>query len=270
MQMIAASRIQKAIRRMQEALPYARMIHDIIRGLATSNEVADHPLISPHDSIDDVAILVITADRGLAGAYNSNIFRRVERLIRHERDQGHGVKLYLSGKKGISYFRFQGYEPEATWSGYSERPEVEDALNVAERLMEDYREEHVDRVWMVFTDFQSQMVQQPAEMEVLPVDPGEFTEGEGTDLPAEIMYEPGPEEILERLVPNFVEAVVYAGMLESAASEHAMRQRAMQSATENAEELANDLKRDLNQARQSQITQEISEIVGGAEALSEG
>ncbi|MBW3562634.1 MAG: F0F1 ATP synthase subunit gamma [Actinobacteria bacterium] len=269
MEMIAASRIQKAIRRMQEALPYARMIHDIIRGLAASNEVQDHPLISPHDTIETVGILAISADRGLAGAYNSNVFRRVERLIRHERDQGHSVKLYLSGKKAISYFRFQGYDPAVTWSGYSERPEVEDALDIAERLMEDYREERIDRVWVVFTDFQSQMVQQPTEMEILPVDPEEFIEGEGAELPAEIMYEPGPEELLERLVPNFVEAVVYAAMLESAASEHAMRQRAMQSATENAEELADDLKRDLNQARQQQITQEISEIVGGAEALSE-
>ncbi len=270
MQMIAASRIQKAIRRMQEALPYARMIHDIIRGLAAAHEVQDHPLIAPHDSIDRVGIFAISADRGLAGAYNSNVFRRVERVIGHERDRGRGVELYLSGKKAISYFRFEGYEPAAAWSGYSERPEVEDALNVAEQIMDDYRRERIDRVWVVFTDFQSQMVQQPAELELLPVDPEEFTEGEGADLPAQVMYEPGPDELLERLVPNFVEAVIYAAMLESAASEHAMRQRAMQAATENAEELAADLQRDLNQARQAQITQEISEIVGGAEALSEG
>lgn len=268
MEMIAASRINKAVRRVEEALPYARMIHDIIRGLAASNEVREHPLLAPHSETKTVAICVNTSDRGLAGAYNANIFRRVEDLIEREHDEGHDVKLYVVGKKGQSYFRFRGWDLEATWGGFTEQPSMDDTIPIASQLMDDYRDKKVDRVWLVYTDFQTTLVQKPAALRLIPVDPEEFAGGE--ELPAEFLYEPSPEEILERIIPRFVEAMVMAGLLESAASEHAMRQRAMASASDNAEELAEDLTRELNQARQAQITQEISEIVGGAEALSGG
>ncbi len=266
MEMIAASRINRAVRRVEEAVPYARMIHDIIRGLAASTQAVEHPLLAPHEEMRTVAICVNTSDRGLAGAYNANVFRRAEELITRERAEGHEVRLYVVGKKGQSYFRFQGWEFAETWSGFTEQPTIEDAKPIAERLMTDYREHTIDRVWLVYTDFQSQLVQKPNALRILPVDPEEFAGGE--ELPAEFVFEPEPEEILERLVPRFVEAMVMSGLLESAASEHAMRQRAMKSATENAEELAEDLSRELNQARQAQITQEIAEIVGGAEALA--
>lgn len=268
MEMIAASRITRAVRRVEEALPYARQIHDIIRGLAATTVAVEHPLLAPHEEVTTVAICMNTSDRGLAGAYNANIFRRVENLIGREREEGHDVRLYVVGKKGQSYFRFQGWDLIETWTGFTEEPTIDDAKDVAERLMADYREGEIDRVWLVYTNFQSQLVQKPTELRIIPVDPEEF--GGGEEYPPEFMFEPSPDEILERLIPRFVEAMVMAGLLESAASEHAMRQRAMKSATENAEELAGDLSRELNQARQAQITQEISEIVGGAEALSSG
>jgi F-type H+-transporting ATPase subunit gamma len=268
MEMIAASRITRAVRRVEEALPYARQIHDIIRGLAATTVAVEHPLLAPHEEIRTVAICMNTSDRGLAGAYNSNVFRRVERLIEREQDEGHDVRLYIVGKKGQSYFRFQGWDPTETWTGFTEEPSIDDAKEIAERLMADYRDGEIDRVWLAYTNFQSQLVQKPTELRIIPVDPEEF--GGGEEYPPDFIFEPRPDEILERLIPRFVEAMVMAGLLESAASEHAMRQRAMKSATENAEELAGDLSRELNQARQAQITQEISEIVGGAEALSSG
>jgi F-type H+-transporting ATPase subunit gamma len=268
MEMIAASRINRAVRRVEESLPYARLIHDIIRGLAASTEVRAHPLLAAHEATNTVAICVNTSDRGLAGAYNANIFRRTEDLIAREQGEGHDVRLYIVGRKGQSYFRFRGWDPEEVWTGFTEQPTIDDAIPIAERLMSDYREQLVDRVWLVYTDFQSQLVQRPTELRIIPVDPEEFAGGE--EFPPEFMYEPDPEEILERLIPRFVEAMVMAGLLESAASEHAMRQRAMASASDNAEELAGTLTRELNQARQAQITQEIAEIVGGAEALAAG
>lgn len=266
MEMIAASRIQRAQRRVEESRPYAEMIHEIIRGLVASNEVREHPLLSPHDTIDTVGIIVVTSDRGLAGAYNANIFRRTEALIREQID-GRDLALYLTGRKAVSYFRFQGRPAERTWTGFSERPDIADATNIADAVMQDYAEGDLDRVFIVYTDFRSQMSQSPTAVQILPVDVEEFEGGE--ELSAEFMYEPAPEDILDRLIPRYVEAKVYAALLESAASEHAMRQRAMASASDNAEDVVTDLSRELNQARQAQITQEISEIVGGAEALSE-
>jgi F-type H+-transporting ATPase subunit gamma len=268
MEMIAASRIQKAIRRLEASLPYAQQIHDIIKGLAATAEVVTHPLLAPHETVESIGLCVNTSDRGLAGAYNANIFRRVEDLVsKHQRD-GKEVRLYMVGKKGQSYFRFQGWEFAETWGGFTEEPAIEDALDIAETLMDDYREQRIDEVHLVYTDFQSQMVQKVANLRILPVDAEEFAGGD--EIPPDFIFEPDPESILDRLIPRFVEAMVFSSLLESSASEHAMRQRAMKAATDNAEELQEDLERELNQARQAQITQEISEIVGGAEALSEG
>ena len=265
MEMIAASRIQRAQRRVEEATPYAQMITEIIRGLAASNEVRQHPLLAPHEQVTRVAVAVVSSDRGLAGAYNSNVLREAERVIRRERGEGSEVELYLVGRKAVGYFRFRGAHARASWTGFSERPQIGDAQVIAETLMDAYANGDIDRVWLVFTDYKSSMVQAPNTLQILPVDPEEFAGG--TSLPAEVMFEPGPETILDRLIPRYVEALVFAGLLESAASEQAMRQRAMKSASENAEDVVRVLSRSLNAARQAQITQEISEIVGGAEAL---
>jgi len=267
MEMIAASRIIKAQRRVREARPYAEQIHEVIKGLAASNEVRGHSLLAPHESVDRVGVICITSDRGLAGAYNSNVLKLAERTIRQEGEQGREVALYQVGKKGLGYFKYRGRTAERSWQGVSDQPSIEDAQAIGDAVMDAYRDGNLDRVWLVYTDFQSSLTQVPSRMQLLPVDPDEF-EG-GQQIPAEFMFEPGPEEILTLLIPRYVEAKIFAGLLESSASEHASRQRAMKSATDNAEDVKEKLSRVMNQARQDQITTEISEIVGGAEALSQ-
>lgn len=270
MQMIAASRIQKARRRVEESRPYAEMIEEIIQGLMASAEAEEHPLLVQRDRIETVALCTITSDRGLAGAYNANVFRHADKLIQEERNEGHDIVLYVVGEKGVRRFEFQGYDIERTWTGFTEQPDVADAELIADALMEGFREERFDRVWLVYTEFENMMRQVVKDQQLLPVDVEEL-EGDDEDddeLLAEFMFEPEPEEILERLIPRYVEAQVYAAMLSAAASQLAMRQQAMKQATENAEEVQEDLSRQLNRARQQQITQEIMEISAGAEALS--
>ncbi|MDX1657757.1 MAG: F0F1 ATP synthase subunit gamma [Nitriliruptorales bacterium] len=268
MEMIAASRIRRAQRRVQEARPYAEQITEVIRGLAASNDVSDHPLLRPHEDITDVGVIVITSDRGLAGAYNSNILRLAEKKIREEEQQGNEVHLYQVGKKGVQYFKYRGRTPVQAMTDVSDQPDYTDAQAVGQAVMDAYADEELDRVWLLYTDFQSALSQKPNAIRLLPVEPEELYGGD--EISPEVMFEPNPDEILELLIPRYVEAKVFAGMLESAASEHAMRQRAMKSATDNAEEVVEDLSREMNQARQDQITTEITEIVGGAEALSQG
>lgn len=267
MEMIAASRIVRAQQRVRAARPYAEQIHEVIRGLAASNEVADHPLLATHPEIRRVGLVVLTSDRGLAGAYNSNVLRLAEQLLREEEREGHELELYQVGRKGEGYFRYRGRQPDRLWTGVSDRPAYEDAQSVASAVMSSYSQGELDRVWVVYTRFQSSLTQIPTRMQLLPVDPGEF-EG-GREIPPEFLFEPSPEAILERLIPRYVEAKLFSAMLEAAASEHASRQRAMKSATDNAEEVVENLSRVMNQARQDQITTEISEIVGGAEALGQ-
>ncbi len=267
MEMVAASRIKEARRRLEAARPYAELVKEIIRGLAASQEVQEHPLMEPRDTIDTVAVHIVTSDRGLAGAYNANVQGRAEDLMDEERQQGREIVQFVSGQKGINYYRFQDRDLERTWSGFSERPDIADAESIAGILMQGYADGDFDRVWLVYMAFESTLVQHAEAMQLLPVDQEEFEGGE--EMSAEFVYEPSPEEILERLIPRYVEAQVYRGLLEAAASEHAMRQKAMSQATENAEEMEEDLERELNQARQQQITQEITQISAGAEALSE-
>ena len=267
-EMISASRIIKAQRRVDQARPYAEQLTEVIKGLAASNEVRGHPLVQPHEQIRNVGIVVVTSDRGLAGAYNANILRVAERTIREEESQGRTVKLYLLGRKGNSYFRYRGRHAERSWSDVSDTPAYEDAETAADAVMNAYEDGQLDRVWLVYTDFQSTLNQVPTRMLLLPIEPEEFDGGE--EIPPEFLIEPSPEEILELLISRYVEAKVFHGLLESSASEHASRQRAMKAATDNAQEVVENLSRIMNQARQEQITTEISEIVGGAEALSQG
>jgi F-type H+-transporting ATPase subunit gamma len=269
MEMIAASRIVKAQRRMAAAKPYAEQITEVIKGLATSSEVADHPLLAPHDTVEAVAVIVVTSDRGLAGAYNTNVVKRAERVIAEEEAEGHRVALFCVGRKATDYFDFRGRTPVRHWEGVSDEPTIEAAQAIGEAFTERYAAGDIDRVWLVYTDFQSALTQVPNAMQLLPVDPEEFAGGSDLLTP-EFIFEPEPEGILDLLIPSYVEAKVFAGLLESAASEHASRQRAMKSATDNANDVIENLSRVMNQARQEQITTEISEIVGGAEALGSG
>jgi F-type H+-transporting ATPase subunit gamma len=268
MEMIAASRIVKAQRRVREARPYAEQIHEIIKGLAASSEVAQHPLLQVRDEVRNVAVIVLTSDRGLAGAYNANILKLGERTLRDEESSGRNVDLYVIGRKGNGYFAYRGRRSARTWAGISDEPHLEDAAGIAETVMQRFAAGELDRVWLVYTDFKSSLTQAPVRMELLPVKPEEF--GGGDEIAPEFLFIPDRDTILDRLIPRYVEAKVFHGLLESSASEHAARQRAMKSATDNANDVANSLSRVMNQARQDQITTEISEIVGGAEALSQG
>lgn len=266
MELIAASRITRARNAVEAARPYAEMVTRVIADLATENEVTAHPLFAPHAQTQRVAVLIITSDRGLAGAYNTNVLRRADRLIAEERQAGRDVALYALGRKAESYLRYRGEALEQVWSGISDRPTYADAQDVARRIMSDYGGQDIDRVWMVYTDFKSALTQVSATVQVLPVDPAALQGGQA--FPPQFVFEPDPGTILEQLIPKYVEQRIFAGLLESAASEHASRQRAMKAATDNAGDIIEDLTREANRARQAAITTEISEIVGGAEALS--
>jgi F-type H+-transporting ATPase subunit gamma len=268
MEMIAASRIVKAQRRVQQARPYAEQITEVIKGLAISSEVREHPLLRTHEPTGRVALLVNTSDRGLAGAYNANVLKAAERTLRDEQSQGNEVELYVIGKKGHGYFRYRGRRAVANWEGVSDEPSIDAASGIAGTLMDRYAAGELDRVWIVYTDFKSSLTQVPVRMELLPVKAEEFAGGE--EIAPEVIFEPEPDALLDALIPRYVEAKVFHSLLEASASEHASRQRAMKSATDNAQDVANKLSRVMNQARQDQITTEISEIVGGAEALQAG
>lgn len=264
MEMIAASRILKAQARVRAARPYAEQIHEVIKGLAVSNEVRQHPLLAQRE-VERVAVIVNTSDRGLAGAYNANVLKVAERTLNEEAAASREVDLYIVGRKGIGYFSYRARKAAAQWEGVSDTPTIDDAVTIAETVMKRYVAGELDRVWLIYTDFKSSLTQVPVRMELLPVKPEEF--GGGEELHPEIIFEPSQEELLERLIPRYVEAKVFHSLLEASASEHAARQRAMKSATDNAKDVAGSLSRIMNAARQEQITTEITEIVGGAEAL---
>ena len=266
MELIAASRINRARRAVEAARPYAEMITEVISSLAVSSEVGDHPLIAPHESVQRVGIVIVTSDRGLAGAYNTNVLRRAERLAKEERDAGRDVVIYSLGRKAETYFRYRQQPIAQAWTGIADQPRFASACEIGDKVMEAYTAGQLDRVWLVYTNFKSSMTQVSAVARILPVEPKEF-EG-GTAYPAQFMFEPAPDDILEQLIPRYVQHRIFAGLLEGAASEHAARQRAMKAATDNAGEIIEDLTREANRARQAAITTEISEIVGGAEALS--
>ncbi|MDP9069764.1 MAG: F0F1 ATP synthase subunit gamma [Actinomycetota bacterium] len=267
MEMIAASRIVKAEQRVSAARPYSEQITEVIRRLATEGVDVDHPLLKEPEQVGKVAFIAITGDRGLAGAYNSSVIRATERAMNEEQSKGRDYSLVLLGKKAESYFRFKGYRIDASFSGMSEQPSYEDAKEVAAAVIEPFEEGDVDLVQLAYTQFLSAGRQRVAVRQFMPLDTEALTEGADDDDQAEYEFEPAPAEILERLLPRYVEARLFAAMLEAAASEHAARQRAMKSATENAEEMITTLSREMNRARQETITTEIMEIVGGAEAL---
>ncbi len=267
MELIAASRISRARRAVEAARPYSQGITRVIRDLASEGEVASHPLIREHDVVRRVGVVVISSDRGLAGAYNTNVLRRSERLIKEERDAGREVALYAVGRKAETYFRYRGERPVRVWGGVTDRPSYDDAVKIAEELGRAYWNQDINRVWLGFTQFRSALTQVSTTRKIMPVDPRELAGGEA-GFPAQFTFEPNPQALLEELIPRYVEHQLYAALLESSASEHASRQRAMKAATDNAGDILHDLTREANRARQAAITTEISEIVGGAEALA--
>lgn len=275
MELIAASRIVKAQQRVDAARPYSEQITKVIANLASAGAGLDHPLLVVREPVARVGFVVITADRGLAGAYNSNVIRLAETRIAEERAAGREVTIVPVGKKVQGYCKYRGHSFDQSYVGMSDKPTYEDAAQVARYVMELYTAGDLDIVEIVSTQFLSSFTQRPAVRRLLPLEPPEPVAGATTGAAVEhdegpqagYEFEPEPDGILDRLLPRYVEARLFAAMLDSAASEHAARQRAMKTATDNAEELIETLTRVANQARQSEITTEIMEIVGGAEAL---
>ena len=273
MELIAASRIVKAQQRAQAAAPYARELTRAVSAVATFSNV-DHPLTTEPENPRRAALLLITSDRGLAGAYSSSVIREGERLTGLLKDSGREVVPYLSGRKAIAFYGFRRRQVAQSWSGYSDSPSYDNAREIADTLIEQFLtptdEGGVDEIHVVFTRFVSMLTQRPEVIRLLPL---EVVEGTEPPPPDEVLplyeFEPSAEDVLDALLPKYVASRIHFCMLQSAASELASRQRAMKSATDNAEDLINRLTREANQARQAEITQEISEIVGGANALAE-
>ena len=264
MELIAASRIVKAQQRVRQSIPYIQKLTEVIQNVGGASGGARHVLLERRD-LSKAGVLVVTSDRGLAGAYNSNIIRMAESALLEHRREGHDTRLYVVGKKAQTYFRFRGYRIERAFLGVTDTPGYGDARGIAAVLTDAFVSGEVDAVEAFYTNFQSALTQVPTRFPLLPIEP---PTGAGSG-PAGYSYEPSPDEILDRILPRYVEAGIFGMLLESSASEHAARQRAMKAATDNATELTKVLTRVMNQARQAAITTEISEIVGGAEALSE-
>jgi len=267
MELIASSRIIRAQQRVEAARPYSEEMRRLMASVAANASRIDHPLLKERDEVQSVGTVVVTADRGLAGAYNSNVIRAAERDMR---DHGKDNRLFLIGKKGVTYFRFRGYEFEESWMGHSEQPRVEDARNVAKAVADEFSEGKVDQVKLAYTRYESAMTQRPAVVQLLPLpkeELEELQEEQRDEQRPQYVFEPDPEQILNYLLPRYVEGLILQGLLEAAASEHAARRRAMKAATDNADDLMDSLTRNYNQARQAEITTEIMEVVGGSEAL---
>jgi F-type H+-transporting ATPase subunit gamma len=272
MELIAASRIVKALARVHAAQPYAEGITDVVRNLQGSGGASNSALLTPRDKVRKVANIVIAADRGLCGGYNTTVIRAAEHDMRDHERAGRANALFTVGRKAEGYFRFRDYPIDAAHSGFSDSPTYEDARAVAEAVVAGFESGDLDRVQLVYTRFISAGRQEVVVEPLLPLEPSaEDTEAAPSSEPsADYEFEPNPEAILETLLPRYTESRVYAALLNAAASEHAARQRAMKAATDNAEELILTYRRRMNRARQDSITTEIMEIVGGAEALSQG
>ncbi|WNV74604.1 F0F1 ATP synthase subunit gamma [Geodermatophilus sp. DSM 44513] len=291
-ELIAGARIVRAQARVEASKPYAREITRVLSALAGSASL-DHPLLTERQGARRAAVLVITSDRGFAGSYNVNVLRRTEELLALLRQEGKEPVLYVVGRKGETYYSFRSRPVAETFTGFSEQPGYADAQRVGEQLIAAFTAGEddddggagadgvlgVDELHIVYTEFRSLLAQIPVAKRMAPLEVEEVEEFDyeredrdagrtgDSGVPTSYEFEPSPDALLDALLPKYVTTRIFAAMLESAASESASRRRAMKSASDNAEELAKNLSRQANQARQAEITQEISEIVGGADAL---
>ncbi len=271
MELVAAAKLRRAEQRIAALRPYAERMQELMIGTAR-NAQGGFPLLEQRD-VKAVAILPLTGDRGLAGAFNANILRRAFAIGRELRDEGKDVRWLVVGKKGRSTLRFRRLETDQAWTDFTDRPAYADAAAIARRVIELFTDGDVDRVVLVYNRYVSPLTQTVEEIELLPIPRTAIGEDEDEKSPYEIalegdfIYEPEPEQILTRLLPTYVETTIYRALLESAASEHGARMTAMRNATSNAGELVDRLTLDMNRARQAQITQEILEVVSGADAL---
>jgi F-type H+-transporting ATPase subunit gamma len=274
MELIAASRIIKAQQRAQAAAPYARELTRAVSAVATFSNV-DHPLTKEEEDPKRAAVLIVTSDRGLAGAYSSSVLKEAEKLNEALRERGLEVDTYIAGRKGEAYYKFRQRPIVQAWTGFSDQPSYDVAAEIGQTLIDSFvkdpgEEGDVDEVHVVYTRFRSMLTQEPTAIRLLPL---EVVEGEEKPDSNEVLplyeFEPSPEAVLDGLLPQYVQSRIFFALLQAAASELAARQKAMKSATDNAEELIKKYTRVANQARQAGITQEISEIVGGVNALAD-
>ncbi len=269
MELIAASRIVKAQQRVSAAVPYSELITEVVRDLAAGGAGSDKPFLAGRENVKTVCYVAIAADRGLCGGYNTGVLRATEAEIKADAEKGAGHLVVPVGRKAEGYFRFRGYNISDAFSGFTDNPPYSAAKEIGEYVVDLFMKGEVDKVVLVYTRFISAGSQEVVLRPLVPLDTDVVEGGDGKNAAGgDYEFEPNPDEILDSLLPRYVEARVYAALLNAAASEHAFRQRAMKSATDNAEELIKNLSRIMNRARQDAITTEIMEIVSGAEALS--
>ena len=272
MELISASRIVKAQQRVTASTPYANELTRAVSAVASFSSV-EHPLTTAHANPRRAAVLIISADRGMAGAYSTNAIKEGEQLAALLRERGLSVASYLVGRKAVNYYKFRDRQIAASWTGFSDSPTYENAKEVADALLTAFLTDSedgkgVDEIHIIFTTFKSMLTQEATAKRMIPLEVVESSEPVSAAMLPQYEFEPSAAEVLDALLPRYIEARIFNAMLQSAASEHAARRRAMKSATDNAEELIKSLTRLANAARQAEITQEISEIVGGADALA--
>jgi F-type H+-transporting ATPase subunit gamma len=281
-ELIATSRIVKAQSRVAAAKPYSQEMTAVLSELASGAGTLDHPLLVARETPKRAAVLVITSDRGMCGAYNSNVLRETRQLLELLEDEGKEAVLFITGQKGLGYFSFRGVQVAGSWTGFSQQPEYSNAADATDHLVDLFVAgsgteiegldggmiEGVDELHLVFTKFVSMLNQSPEVRRIAPLVVSEGSDDEESAPARNYTFEPGADTLLSALLPKYVATRVYAALLDSSASESAARRTAMKAATDNAEELVTNLSREANQLRQAQITQEISEIVGGANALA--
>jgi F-type H+-transporting ATPase subunit gamma len=269
-ELIASSRIVRAQQQLRAAQPYARELTAAVEAVISRSPNITHPFTQEPENPRRAAVLILTSDQGFAGAFNSNVLRESQRLRQLLSDRGVEPVLYVAGRKGITWHRFRDLELADSWSGFSSTPRYRDAAAVSEVLLEAFTAEEggVDEIHLVGTDFVSMLTQRPAVRRLLPLEIEETEEESPSGPLPQYEFEPGPEEVLDALMPQYVASRIFYAMLEAAAAELASRRRAMKAATDNANDLLETLTREANNARQAEITQEISEIVGGATGLA--
>ncbi|HET7275908.1 MAG TPA: F0F1 ATP synthase subunit gamma [Longimicrobiaceae bacterium] len=264
MEMVATSKLKRAQDRVAAARPYADRLQEVIQRLLTPELAARYPLLRRPEKVNRAAVLLLTANRGLAGAFNANLIREARGLLKRLRSEGVEVDFHVVGKKGISFFRFQREEMRTTRSDISDRPSAEDADSLIDPLMEEFVAGQIDAVYVVYARFNSALSTPPATQQLLPIEP---PEGEEPAAEVDYLLEPSADEILTQLLPLYVRNGVYRALVETSAAEQGARRTAMKNATDNAGDMLEGLTRSYNRIRQAAITQEIAEIVGGAAAL---
>jgi F-type H+-transporting ATPase subunit gamma len=265
MEMVATSKLKRAQDRVGAARPYADRLQEVIGRLMTPELAVRYPLLRQPETVQRAAVIMLTANRGLAGAFNANLIRETRVLLKRLRDEGAQVEFHAVGKKGISFFRFQKEEMATSRADITDRPSAEDAESLINPLMERFVAGELDAVYVVYAKFNSALSTPPTSQQVLPIPAPEEAQEAGTDI--EYILEPSADAILSQILPLYVRNSVYRALVETAAAEQGARRTAMKSATDNAGDMLQSLNRTYNRARQAQITQEIAEIVGGAAAL---